>query len=104
MNNTVLIYGHSDDLIEIEGAIREEFSGAYDDPTTIKFSDGRKFTLEYTGVWEITPENIDQDLEAIDYSKLDLLPEEALPNVTNDYSQVAVYQSWIGIDGVEVVE
>jgi hypothetical protein len=52
----VLIYGASDDLIELEGDISEEFS--YDDDHTnyVAFSDGTVLTINYGndgGFWRI---------------------------------------------------
>lgn len=52
------IYGASDDLIEIEGDIREEFT-AYDedDGTYLGFSDGTVLHVVFDrdGVWRIKP-------------------------------------------------
>jgi hypothetical protein len=104
MSETVLIYGHSDDVIEVEGAINAELPAKYGEPTVIEFSDGRRFEVEYDGYWEITPLNMADDMAAIDYSSVDVTLQEELPNVTNDYTQVAVYQSWNGVEGVEVVK
>lgn len=54
--NTVTVYGASDDLIEVEGAIREEFS-AYDeeDGVYLAFSDGTVLHVQYDddGLWRI---------------------------------------------------
>lgn len=102
MSDTVLIYGHSDDLIEVEGAINKEIA-AYGD-VTIRFNDGRKFKATYNGTWEITPLNMDKKLSPTDYSDLDVLLTEELPNVTNDYSQVAVYRAWNRLTDVEAIE
>ena len=46
------VYGASDDLIEIEGSIREELSG---DEGLVAFDDGTILRVEYTntGVWRI---------------------------------------------------
>ena len=54
MTMKVEIYGWSDDLIEVEGAIREEFDGM-DDEHFIAFSDGTVLAIEYTnaGIWRI---------------------------------------------------
>jgi len=63
MPTTTTIYGASDDLIEVEGDIREEFTyraspitedGAGD---LLAFSDGTILRVAYTaeGVWRITP-------------------------------------------------
>lgn len=57
----ITVYGHSDDLIEVEGAISEEFT--YTDPDEpgigdlLAFSDGTILRIEYTvaGTWRITP-------------------------------------------------
>jgi hypothetical protein len=50
----VVIYGASDDLIEIEGALREEFNGG-DDLAYLAFSDGTVLTVQYAddGCWRI---------------------------------------------------
>lgn len=53
---TVTIYGASDDLIEIEGEIREEFTPLGDgDETFMAFSDGTVLSIEYmnSGIWRI---------------------------------------------------
>ena len=52
----VTIYGASDDLIEIDGGIEEEFSPGEDDAAYLAFSDGTVLHIEYTdsGFWRIT--------------------------------------------------
>lgn len=54
---TITVTGHSDDLIEVEGAIREEFD-AYDeiDGSLLAFSNGIVLRVRYDeqGVWRIT--------------------------------------------------
>lgn len=51
---TVTVYGASDDLIEVEGTIDEEFSvGA--DGNLLAFSDGTVLRIQHTDVWRITP-------------------------------------------------
>jgi hypothetical protein len=56
---TTTIYGASDDLIEVEGLVTEEFSyhEREDEPSFIAFSDGTVVRIEYTdaGVWRIAP-------------------------------------------------
>lgn len=54
---TTTLYGSSDDLIEIEGDVREEFSHPEDDPCWVAFSDGTVVSVTYTGdgVWRIAP-------------------------------------------------
>lgn len=47
------IYGASDDLIEIEGDIREEFN-PIDESSKLAFSDGTVLSVSYTdGCWRI---------------------------------------------------
>jgi hypothetical protein len=54
---TTTIYGASDDLIEVEGPVTEEFSYHERWPSFIAFSDGTVVRIAYTdaGVWRITP-------------------------------------------------
>ncbi len=55
---SVTISGHSDDLIEVEGDIREEFGIDYDSHGELfAFSDGTIIQVQYSkvGVWRITP-------------------------------------------------
>lgn len=51
----ITVYGSSDDLIEIEGDIVEEFGGPWDEETYLGFSDGTLLSIEYTdsGIWRI---------------------------------------------------
>lgn len=53
---TTVLYGYSDDLIELEGDIREEFNPVGDDGDLIVFSTGTVLRIEYGtgGVWRIT--------------------------------------------------
>jgi hypothetical protein len=54
----IRIYGASDDLIEVEGDISEEFQYAYDaEGDLIATSDGWVFRIYYDrdGVWRIVP-------------------------------------------------
>ena len=55
--DTVTIYGASDDLIEVEGAIRDEFSHYGDDPALVTCSDGTALRVVYDtdGIWRVTP-------------------------------------------------
>lgn len=50
--HSVRIYGSSDDLVEIEGDIQEEFD-SYDQPTYLLFNDGTQIKVEYDdeGMW-----------------------------------------------------
>ena len=51
----IKVYGASDDLIEVEGDVREEFLAPSDDLAVLTFSDGTALQIHYTGVWFITP-------------------------------------------------
>jgi hypothetical protein len=53
--NKVIVYGASDDLIEVEGHIREEFGGG-GEPRYLSFSDGTVLRVSYDGIWHITAE------------------------------------------------
>jgi hypothetical protein len=51
------VYGESDDLVEIEGDIREEFNPNYDEPKLILVtSNGVVLRVQYDdeGIWRIT--------------------------------------------------
>lgn len=52
---TLTIYGASDDLIEIEGDIREEFYAIEAEAHILAFSDGTLLSVEYDqhGIWRI---------------------------------------------------
>ncbi len=52
---TITIYGASDDLIEIEGDIRDELYANDDESTKLAFSDGTVLSIEYNsdGLWKI---------------------------------------------------
>lgn len=52
----VYIYGASDDLIEIDGAIRDEY-GCYDRDVKLKCSDGTEGVISYDGDWHIKLSN-----------------------------------------------
>lgn len=53
----IRIYGASDDLIEVEGDISEEFNHYSDDPALLGFSDGTMLRVTYDndGIWRFTP-------------------------------------------------
>ena len=48
------VYGISDDLVELDGAIYDEF-GTYDRDSRLKFNNGAVLTVSYTddGIWRI---------------------------------------------------
>lgn len=53
----VTVYGASDDLIEVEGDVSEEFTYDDDNDNYLVFSDGTVLRVEYgsSGVWRISP-------------------------------------------------
>lgn len=54
--STVTVSGASDDLIEIEGDLSEEFNGS-EEPRYLAFSDGTLLTIQYGvggGFWRIS--------------------------------------------------
>lgn len=51
---SVKVYGTSDDLVEVEGDITEEFNPLHDDkPSFLAFSDGTVLRITYDGMWHI---------------------------------------------------
>lgn len=76
---TITIYGCSDDLIEVEGAIREEFTAHEDgEPEYLAFSDGTVLSIAYTqGLWRI---------HRITLGSADLQKEECLPDDEDNYT------------------
>ena len=54
-DNAVVVYGASDDLIEIDGAITEEFSMPDTEEALLAFSNGVLLRVEYRTVWRIIP-------------------------------------------------
>ncbi len=52
---TVIVYGASDDLIEVEGAIEEEFNPDGDKPSYLSFNDGTVLSVVYDdeGMWRV---------------------------------------------------
>lgn len=50
---TVTVYGASDDLIEIEGDIREEFQWYGGEPAILGFSDGTLLSIQWGRTWRI---------------------------------------------------
>lgn len=49
----VMVYGHSDDLIEIEGAVSEELYANYNEPTTFTVGPW-ELEATYDGEWHFT--------------------------------------------------
>ena len=51
----IKIYGASDDLVEVEGGIREEFNPSGNDPSYLIVSEGSVFKIVYDddGIWRV---------------------------------------------------
>ena len=85
----IIIYGASDDLVEIDGDIREEFNYPYDEtvPQYLAFSEGTILSIFYSdkGIWGIR-QVVMGDAK---YSK-----KEALENPKDDeYSDIATLEN-----------
>ena len=76
------IYGASDDLIEIEGDIREEFYCQSGDESLLAIADGTLLRIAYDndGVWRITP-------VVLGLARVEIL--QAPANDDTNYSDVA---------------
>lgn len=72
--SVVEIYGASDDLIEIEGDIEEEFYYKEGERNLLAFSNGSVLEIEYTpqGMWRVTPIKLGN---ASGYSKVEATDE-----------------------------
>lgn len=93
------IYGASDDLIEIDGAIYEE-AGCYGHkkPIPIEASDGTKGSIYYNGVWEIY-------LSHEGFKYLDLISNTEDDEHTGDASGCPSYSDVLILDdGIEWVK
>jgi hypothetical protein len=66
---TIEVYGASDDLIEVEGDIREEFNLAGDEGNLLAFSDGTILRIAYgdQGVWRIS--TVKQGMAVVDIAQ-----------------------------------
>jgi hypothetical protein len=77
---SVTIYGASDDLIELEGDIREEFNALdLDDGALLAFSDGTVLRIGYSdnGVWRISP------VVSVGHVSIDQAPEDDEDNYSD---------------------
>lgn len=97
----VRVYGASDDLIEIDGAISDEIN-CYNDIKTIEASDGTKGKIWYNndGIWQISISKIGKDyvgLIAAVGDDNEHTDKEAIG--CTSYSDVAI---WDGIDWIKI--
>lgn len=90
-----IVYGASDDLIEIDGAIREEFN-PNDEPSYLGFSNGvvLKVTYDNEGIWRIQP-RANHHLVTIDFAIGDEAPRRE--DGSSGYSDRATMEdvSWV---------
>jgi len=97
----VRVYGASDDLIEIDGAISDE-TYCYNDIKSIEASDGTKGKIWYNndGVWQISISKIGKDYVGLIAAVSDdneHTDKEAIG--CTSYSDVAI---WDGIDWIKI--
>ena len=90
------VYGRSDDLVEVEGDVREEFTAPYpEERLFLTFSNGVALSVEYGGVGEWTvselysPDDVDVEVHPTGWEDAPV-----------DYTEVAVVE---GADPVEWV-
>lgn len=93
------VYGHSDDLIEIDGDVREEFYANYGEPTFLSIGN-TELSVEYTndGEWRIHV--VDQGAHDTVY-KYGVGRKKVVEKL-NDYTEVVVIESLT--DTVSVME
>lgn len=67
-----IVYGVSDDLIEIEGGLNEEFNYYADHEFALAVSDGTLLTINYdsVGIWRITVQNARNLFDRVDVAPL----------------------------------
>lgn len=91
MKDEVIVYGASDDLIEIEGSIREEFNRgrAY-----LGFSDGSVLFIEYgrLGEWAIR-------VVAQGSAQIDIEPASAENDTYSDKATLIGEIKWVVVGG-----
>lgn len=94
---SVTVYGASDDLIEVEGDIREEFSLPEDDSAYLGFSTGVILRVTFGDVWRIAP------VAGADLVTVVQCPEDDEDNysdkatVTGDVAWVVCGSAWAGV-------
>lgn len=93
----LIIYGASDDLVEIEGDIREEFSLPGDDKMYIATSNGFVIEVIYDGDWKMMPRQTPNTTGG-HYDYYPAGTKEAVYLVKSDYTDVIVLKGdfeWI---------
>ena len=92
-----VVYGASDDLIEIEGHLSEEF-GAYDsDPRYLAFANGVVVKIHYDndGIWRVVPVSGSDRVEVV-FARGDEEPrdDDGVPGYS-DKAVIANAGSWV---------
>lgn len=93
---SVTVYGSSDDLIEVEGDVREEFHWNDALPAYLRFSNGVVLRVVWFTFWRITP------VERADLVSVAQCPEDDEDNysdralVSGDVAWVACGSTWAG--------
>lgn len=106
---TVYVYGASDDLIEIEGSLVEEFNypGLVGDPPYyLAFSDGTLLKITYDGEWNIKVVEGQAYVYPVNHRDDSRRLVADWPDEIPDYSDVAVLHSdvtWV-VGGTDVVK
>lgn len=67
MMSEIIIYGQSDDLIEITGDVREELYANYNEPTEFRVGEW-EIKAEYDGYWELGFLNLPENASCAYYS------------------------------------
>ena len=81
------IYGHSDDLIEVVGAVADEIPANHDEPTYLGVGNS-EITVEYDteGVWRVEIERVGDGDECYHHD----IGSPGLADETNEYTEGVV--------------
>ena len=88
-DSEIVLYGYSDDLIEVDGDARAEFTAEYDAKTLLALSDGTVVGFEYDGEWKATVESVG------DAASVSITPPDGddRPEQVSDYSDAVVVET-----------
>lgn len=90
MENKTVIYGASDDLLEIDGDFSEEIGVDSDEPFTVGVSDGTLLEVEYDGEWKFRTKKKGSGLKEIIQSVGDEGTHEAPYEKYTSYSDLVI--------------
>lgn len=94
---SVRVYGASDDLIEVEGDVNEEFNGyGGDDGFVLGFSTGVLLRIVYDrdGTWRISPISDIEGAQIVQAPGMDEDNYSDVATVTGDVSWVVFGREW----------